>query len=94
MMIVDVEIAFSFKRELPERSPQIVLTDGADARTALETLARDYPAVRGRLFDGRGGLRREISILVNGANVHRRQGLATKLRTGDRLTILPPVGGG
>jgi len=93
-MVVDVEIGFSFKRELRERNPRIVLADGADALAALEALARDYPVVRDRLFDDLGGLRREISILVNGANVQRRQGLATRLFSGDRLTVLPPVGGG
>jgi molybdopterin converting factor small subunit len=94
MMRVHVEIGFSFKRELPDDYRELVLPDGADVATALRALADRHPVLRDRIYSPTGDVRRDVSLLVNGGNAARRSGLATALRDGDRLTLLPPVGGG
>jgi len=35
-----------------------------------------------------------FQLLVNGKNITHLQGLNTKLKDGDEITIVPPVGGG
>ncbi len=94
MIHVQVEIGFSFKRELPDDYRDLVLPDGAKVADALHTLAERYPAVASRLFTERGEARRDIGVLINGGNAIRRDGARTRLEDGDRLTLLPPVGGG
>ena len=93
-MRITVEIAFSFKHELDEGYRTLEIRDGATVRDAMAQLGRRYTAVEGRLFDEDGGIRRNINALINGGNVQFRQRFDTVLRDGDRLTILPPVGGG
>ena len=93
-MKISVEIGFSFKRELDDDYRALELPDGATVHTALTELGRHYPAIEGRLFDERGEVRRNINALINGGNVQFRQRFETVLIDGDRLTILPPVGGG
>jgi MoaD family protein len=93
-MRIDLEIAFSFKRELGEAHPSLELPEGADVEAAVRALVRRYPEVASRLFDEDGSILRHINALINGGNVTRRRGFRTALADGDRLTILPPAGGG
>jgi MoaD family protein len=93
-MRISVEIGFSFKRELGDDYRTLELPDGSTVRDAIAELARRHPAAGSRLFDEAGEIRRNINALINGGNVQFRQRFDTVLRDGDRLAILPPVGGG
>jgi len=93
-MKVAVEIAFSFKRELDDAHRSLELPDGATVRDAMVELGRRYATLGLRLFEEGGEIRRNINALINGGNVQFRQRFETVLVDGDRLTILPPVGGG
>jgi len=42
----------------------------------------------------RGRLRENLQYLINGKNVGSLQGFETKLKEGDTVAIIPPVGGG
>jgi molybdopterin synthase sulfur carrier subunit len=94
MIRVRVEIGFSFKRELAGDYRELVVPSGADVALALRALVDRFPAIEGRIFGRLGEVRRDVGVLVNGGNVLRRDGLRTELADGDRLTLLPPVGGG
>jgi molybdopterin converting factor small subunit len=94
MIRVQVEIGFSFKRELPDDYRQLVLPDGAEVGDALRALADRFPTIASRLFTERGEIRRDVGVLINGGNATRRDGTHTLLSDSDRLTLLPPVGGG
>ena len=93
-MRVTVELGFSFKKDLDGGYRELELPDGADVESAVRSLATRYPAIRTRLLDEAGEVRRHIAALVNGGNAAWKDGLRTALRDGDRLTLLPPVGGG
>jgi molybdopterin synthase sulfur carrier subunit len=60
----------------------------------LEDLESRYPAIRGRLRDDAGELRRFVNLYVNGEDVRFREGLSTSLAAGDELSIVPAVAGG
>ncbi len=94
MIQIELEIAFSFKRDLPAEYRTLSLREGSSVLAALRELAALYPSVAERIFTAQGAVRRDVSVLVNGGNVMRRNGLVTLLASGDRLTLLPPVGGG
>jgi len=94
MICIAVEIGFSFKRELSTDYRLLEIPETSDVLAALAALVRKHAVLRDRLLDEDGSVRRNIATLVNGENVTLRRGLETPLADGDRLTILPPVGGG
>ncbi|MBV9175063.1 MAG: MoaD/ThiS family protein [Chloroflexi bacterium] len=77
-------------------------TDGAAELSSeaptVEALILDletrFPAMRGRLRDDGGELRRFVNLYLNGEDVRFREGLATGLQSGDELSIVPAVAGG
>ncbi len=93
-MRVRIELGFSFKNELCGDYRVLSLPDGADVEAAIRALAARHPQARERLLDDAGRVQRHVAALVNGGNAAWRDGLQTVLRDGDRLTLLPPVGGG
>ena len=93
-MNIAVEIAFSFKHELGDAYRSLHLPDNATVLDALRVLAERYSVFRERVLDDTGSIRRNINALVNGHNVQLREGFNTNLCEGDRLSVLPPVGGG
>ncbi len=66
----------------------------ADVGALLRELARLHPAVHVRLCDEGGAPRRHINLFVNDDHIGSLAGLATLLRPGDVVTILPAVSGG
>ncbi|MDD5646253.1 MAG: MoaD family protein, partial [Candidatus Bipolaricaulis sp.] len=81
-------------KELGEDYRVLSLPEGADVEEAIRALAARYPQVHERLLDDAGRVHRHVAALVNGGSAAWRDGLRTGLRDGDRLTLLPPVGGG
>ena len=93
-MTITVEIAFSFKHEIGSSTLDLELPAGADVVSAIRELVRRFPQLERRLFAESDVVHRHINALVNGESVSFRKGFATSLNQGDRLTLLPPVGGG
>ena len=60
----------------------------------IAELESRYPAIKGRLRDEQGALRRFVNLYVNGEDVRFRDGLDTSLQAGDELSIVPAVAGG
>ncbi len=93
-MRISIEIAFSFKHELGDDYRNLEIESGASVVDAFRALGERYPIFRERVFDEYEEVRRNINALINGGNVQFREGFATVLKDGDRLSVLPPVGGG
>ena len=71
-----------------------VAIDSPTVSGVLGELEQRYPAIKGRLRDDSGELRRFVNLYVNGEDVRFLQGLETGLRPGDELSIVPAVAGG
>jgi molybdopterin synthase sulfur carrier subunit len=69
-------------------------SDAATVGGLIAELETRYPAMRGRLRDESGALRRFVNLYVNGEDVRFRDGLETSLASGDELSIVPAVAGG
>ena len=82
----------------PLRAATDVVADvNIEAATVLlliEVLETRYPAIKGRLRDDAGEMRRFVNLYVNGEHVRFRDGLGTNLKAGDELSIVPAVAGG
>ncbi|CAM3701506.1 MoaD/ThiS family protein [Paracidovorax anthurii] len=66
---------------------------GATVREVIESLENAYPGIQGRLVsDGR--VHRFMNLYLNDEDIRFANDLATPVRPGDTLTILPAVAGG
>ena len=71
--------------------------DGAGEVTVamvLDALATRYPAVERRVRDELGRSRVHVNLFVGADNVRDLDGLATPVRPGEELSIIPAVSGG
>jgi len=73
---------------------EIIQLDGSSLEDAIGELDINYPGFRDRLCDESGELRRFVNIYVNGEDVRFLSGLATPLKAGDEVSIVPAVAGG
>ena len=73
-----------------------VRVDGraANLSEALALLWRECPGARDRVLTERNELRPHVNVFVDGENVRRSAGLATPVRDGSEIVILPAVSGG
>jgi molybdopterin synthase sulfur carrier subunit len=60
----------------------------------LNELESRFPAIRQRLRDDEGALRRFVNLYVNGEDVRFLAGLKTSVKSGDEVSIIPAVAGG
>jgi len=63
----------------------------ADVITELDA---QFPGLKERLCDTAGELHRFVNIYVNGEDVRFLKGLATAIKAGDEVSIVPAVAGG
>jgi sulfur-carrier protein len=68
--------------------------DASNVIGAISELETKYPAIRGRIRDESGAVRRFVNLYVNGEDVRFKEGLETSLTAGDELSIVPAVAGG
>jgi molybdopterin synthase sulfur carrier subunit len=78
------------------------LTGGVDSVEAassnvsecVQVLEARFPGLQERLLNNQGELHRFVNIYVNGEDIRFMQGLATALKQGDEVSIVPAVAGG
>lgn len=66
---------------------------GATVQAVLEALAGRYPAIRPKIFDG-VKLRPYVNLYLNDEDIRYLDNLATPVKDGDELSIIPAVAGG
>jgi sulfur-carrier protein len=71
-----------------------VEASGGTLSALLDSLDADHPGIKGRLITDDGGLHRFVNVYVNDEDVRFTGSLATELKDGDSVTILPAVAGG
>jgi MoaD family protein len=67
---------------------------GPTVERLLDSLGGSYPGVHHRVVDEVGSLRPHVNVFVNGENIRHLSGLATTLREGDEVWLLPAISGG
>jgi sulfur-carrier protein len=73
---------------------QVVFVGGQNAAEAVESLMKQFPALRPHLTNGRGELRPFVNFFLGENNIRDIQGLDTPLKEGDQLILVPSIAGG
>lgn len=94
-MKVTVKFFTTLREITDKREEEINFSKDFTVGELLEQLSKKY----GRRFmdyvyDQKGNVQSYLQFLVNGRSITTREGLKTKLKEGDRVAIIPPVGGG
>jgi molybdopterin converting factor small subunit len=70
-----------------------VTAEGATVGEVIADLDKKHPGIKDRLCDEKG-VRRFINIYVGEEDVRFLDGLATALKAGDQISIVPAIAGG
>ena len=71
----------------------LVEVSGASVQAALDDLGQKFPGITQRLFDN-GQVRRFVNVYLNDEDIRYLDSLATPVKDGDQLAIIPAVAGG
>ena len=72
----------------------VVAGDEGTLAACIEGLETAFPGLKDRICDDTGELRRFVNIYINGEDVRFMDGLASALKSGDEVSIVPAVAGG
>jgi MoaD family protein len=70
-----------------------VQADGSTVQQVIENLEKRHPGLRDRLLDEKG-VRRFVNIYVGDEDIRFLDGLATALKGGEEVSIVPAIAGG
>lgn len=70
-----------------------VQASGATVQEVLNDLGRQFPAITDRLFD-KGQMRRFVNVYLNDEDIRYLDSMATAVKEGDSVSIIPAVAGG
>jgi molybdopterin converting factor small subunit len=76
------------------RHLDVEAADGGTLGELLDRLAASHPLLDRRIRDEQGQLRRFVNVYVDGDDVRFEGGLATSVRDGTVVQVLPSVAGG
>lgn len=94
-MKVEVKFFTSLREITGNKTKEIQLQDTNTVEELLTLLSEKYGKnFREYIYSKNGKVQGFFSFLVNGKNINVLEGLDTKLKQGDTIAILPPVGGG
>ena len=71
----------------------VVEVAGTTVQTVLDDLGTRYPGINKRIFEN-GKVRRFVNLYLNDEDIRYLENLATPVKDGDELQIIPAVAGG
>jgi molybdopterin converting factor small subunit len=66
---------------------------GGSVKGVLDALGQKYPAIVAKLFDN-GQVRRFVNVYLNDEDIRYLDNMATAVKDGDEVSIIPAVAGG
>ena len=66
---------------------------GDTVRAVIDGIEQKHPGIRDRLLDEKG-VRRFVNLYVGDEDIRFLDGLDTKLKAGDEISIVPAIAGG
>ncbi len=70
-----------------------VETGGASVKAALDELCQKFPSLAAKIFD-KGEVKPFLNVYLNDEDIRYLDSLATPVKDGDELSIIPAVAGG
>lgn len=71
-----------------------VSVDGANVNEALNNLTGQFPALKDRIFDENGKLRRYVNIYLGDEDIRFLDNLETSLDENAEISLVPAIAGG
>ena len=94
-MRVTLKFFTSLREITGKKEEEIELPRTVTVEEALKHISKKHGhQFRNYVYDEKGRVWSHLLFLVNGRSITTLQGFKTKLRDGDKVAILPPVGGG
>ena len=90
---VTVKLFAEFREFMKKKKIDIEIEKGANILQLLEDLCKNYD-LRDKIFDGENILKQWVNVLKNGRQIRFLNGINTKLRQGDEISLFPPAIGG
>jgi len=91
-MAIEVRVAATLQRLVGGR--KVVYGRGSTVAELLEDLDATYPGFKGQIVSADGEIHRFVNIYLNDEDIRFLGNLATPLKDGDVLSILPALAGG
>lgn len=91
-MGVQVYIPTPFRRATNNQDR--LTLEAPDVESLLDELEDAYGGLKGLVRDERGQVHDHVNIYVNSEGIEALQGLATPLKDGDEVSIIPALAGG
>lgn len=71
-----------------------VSASGGNIKEVFQDLEKQYPGIWERLYGEDGSIRRFVNVYVNEEEIRFLNGEETKVKEGDRISIIPAIAGG
>ncbi|MFZ3055227.1 MAG: MoaD family protein [Smithella sp.] len=71
-----------------------VICEGKTIGECIDDLDSKFPGFRHRVFDEKGEINSSVMIFIDGQNLRLLKGLATPVKDGDEVSIIPFAAGG
>ena len=71
-----------------------VEANGADISELIDDLEKNYPGIKGKLCEENGNVRKFLNIYLNDDDIRFMDSLATEVREGDNISLIPAIAGG
>jgi len=94
-MKVTVKFFTTLREITGKREEELKSSGNLTVDKLLEELSKEYGRrFTNYVYDEIGNVRSYLQFLVNGRSITTMQGFETQLKEGDKVAIIPPVGGG
>ena len=90
--MVTVYIPTPFRRATGNRA-RLELA-AKDVSALLDEIERAHPGLKGLVRDAGGEIHAHVNVYVNSEAIDALEGLGTRLKDGDEVTIIPALAGG
>lgn len=92
---VKVKFFTTLREIVGKKEEQVELSGSISLDSLLKQLSKKHgKEFEDYVYDELKNVRGHLQFLINGNSTSAMQGLKTKLKEGDQVAILPPVGGG
>lgn len=71
-----------------------VEANGADISELIDDLEKSYPGIKSKLCEENGNVRKFLNIYLNDDDIRFMDSLATEVRDGDNISLIPAIAGG
>lgn len=80
-------------RSFVDRQSEIAVT-GSTVGEAIGSLVATYPDLKRQIYADETNLRGFINVFLDGANIKKLDGLATPVKDGNTIMLVPAIAGG